>query len=373
MGSGSSKLTRTLSANEKTTTRGIMRKSTRHRRAKSEMGVATQINSSTVIGRIMSTGIPNENSEDRPHDADLPDTPINIPYTTHGEQTMNDNACDYCGVYTGDKNYPCSVCRLVFHKSCVNKLYIKNNQGISLAMAGHRIGDDYWTCHNCEDLPALLTVEEMKYLTENLDKYSIKKDISVSHANYLRYRRGQHYDVYGEDMKPEEMRKTMQHFNHMDIEDKGEIYWKDFLNNETIRILQQRSQNKLLHLLKASEIEDLRKVFKSVDTKGQGQVPKTSARKAFVQWIGAKKKIHTTPKDKQSVKDKKKEQTKNNRKSTMEDKEMLKWGQFVKDYALSIIASRTNTTGFLFTEDDVHLATDYFQTSPDNEKATGNK
>lgn len=174
-------------------------------------------------------------------------------------------------------------------------------------------------------------------------------------------------------MKPEEMRKTMQHFNHMDIEDKGEIYWKDFLNNETIRILQQRSQNKLLHLLKASEIEDLRKVFKSVDTKGQGQVPKTSARKAFVQWIGAKKKIHTTPKDKQSVKDKKKEQTKNNRKSTMEDKEMLKWGQFVKDYALSIIASRTNTTGFLFTEDYVHLATDYFQTSPDNEKATGNK
>lgn len=89
MGSGSSKLTRTLSANEKTTTRGIMRKSTRHRRAKSEMGVATQINSSTVIGRIMSTGIPNENSEDRPHDADLPDTPITIPYTTHGEQVKS--------------------------------------------------------------------------------------------------------------------------------------------------------------------------------------------------------------------------------------------------------------------------------------------
>lgn len=74
---------------------------------------------------------------------------IVIIISTSSLQTMNDNACDYCGVYTGDKNYPCSVCRLVFHKSCVNKLYIKNNQGISLAMAGHRIGDDYWTCHNC--------------------------------------------------------------------------------------------------------------------------------------------------------------------------------------------------------------------------------
>lgn len=172
MGSGSSKLTRTLSANEKTTTRGIMRKSTRHRRAKSEMGVATQINSSTVIGRIMSTGIPNENSEDRPHDADLPDTPINIPYTTHGEQTMNDNACDYCGVYTGDKNYPCSVCRLVFHKSCVNKLYIKNNQGISLAMAGHRIGDDYWTCHNCTFQSVMPTIYAI--VAANTTMYTVK-------------------------------------------------------------------------------------------------------------------------------------------------------------------------------------------------------
>lgn len=366
-------MTRTLSVNEKSSSRGTMRKSTRHRRAKSEMGASTQINSSPVVGRIISTGIPNENSEDRPHDADLLDTPMHIPYLTNGEQNSLENACDYCGVYTGDKNYPCSVCGLVFHKSCVNKLYIKNNQGISLAMAGYRIGDDFWTCHNCEDLPALLTVEEIKYLTETLDKYGMKKDTSVTHANYLRYRRGLHNDVYGEDMKPEEMRKTMQHFNHIDMEETGQIYWKDFLNNETVRILQQRSQNKLLHLLKPREIDELRKVFKSVDTKCQGHVPKTSARKAFIQWIGAKKKISTTPKERQSFKDKKKERTKNNKTSTMEDKENIKWDQFVKDYALSIIASRTNTTGFLFTEDYVHLATDYFQISQDNDKDHINK
>ncbi|GAB1598506.1 PHD finger protein 24-like [Argonauta hians] len=355
MGGRSTKITRSSSVTE----RRFSRKSSRHRRTKSDMPTTEQLLSCPDYIRPPSRPPNNFIKRERPRNIDLPTEAIDIPYSPM-KQGGVDVVCSYCGVYTGNENHPCKVCDLVFHKICLGKYYVEICNGSTSCLLNPDvsfIGDENWTCHTCEDLVDLLTVEEYQSLMRRFDRFGVKKDSIVTHANFLKYQRGIYNTIHGEDMKPDEMRKSMQHFEHMDVESKGEIAWKDFMNSETVRILKQRPKHKITHLLTSKEIEEMHAIFKSADNVGQGSAKQVAVRSALIKWLIKRKKVSIPkPKPQRSSFDEKFAKDFVHRKSLPEENsKTISWQEFVTQYALAVIATRSNTFGFIYTDEYMDL------------------
>uniref|UniRef100_A0A0L8GLC8 KIAA1045 RING finger domain-containing protein n=1 Tax=Octopus bimaculoides TaxID=37653 RepID=A0A0L8GLC8_OCTBM len=352
MGGSSTKLTRSFSSRE----RHFNRKSSRHRRTKSDMPTTDQFLTCPDYIRPASRGSSNLTKIERLRNADLPNEPNNIPYFP-AKRGSADVVCSYCGVYTGNENHPCKVCDLVFHKICLNKYYVETCNDTLLDMDPCQINEESWTCHNCEDLLALLTIEEYNSLMRMFEKFGMQKDTLVTHANFLRFRRGVYNNIHGEDMKPDEMKKSMQHFEHMDVNDKGEITRKDFINSEVIRILKQRPEHKITCLLKPKEIEEVRAIFRSIDSLGQGSAKKNAVQGAFIKWLAKRKKISVSKSKsrKCSLDEKRDKEYIRKRSLPGDNSKTIIWQDFVSQYALAVIAARPNTYGYIYTDEYIHL------------------
>nr|KAG5697431.1 hypothetical protein BaRGS_008857 [Batillaria attramentaria] len=70
-------------------------------------------------------------------------------------------------------------------------------------------------------------------------------------------------------------------FQQVDTSKRGRITWCQFLNIETIRILNKRPKNALVRLLTAPELERARDAFRLLDTDMDGRITKAMAHDAL--------------------------------------------------------------------------------------------
>ncbi|KAK3098733.1 hypothetical protein FSP39_022535 [Pinctada imbricata] len=205
--------------------------------------------------------------------------PVEIPYGCKAK-VEPEELCHVCSVYTGRETYPCRICYKVYHEGCLRKLGQCSDPASSVLLrrALKPVG---WSCHECDDLSNLLTQEELFQLYESLDRHQITQDTSVSLEEYLDYRRRVHKEEQNDDMSQAKIQEETARFHKVDRDNTGSITWWEFINYESINVLQRRSKNSILKLLTLREIELSRILFRAFDENLTGFITEYSARKAI--------------------------------------------------------------------------------------------
>ncbi|BFZ16923.1 hypothetical protein BsWGS_19962 [Bradybaena similaris] len=194
--------------------------------------------------------------------------PINVPL--HGvEEPRPDDICYICEVYTGSHVRACRVCYRAYHDSCLAKI------GQPLTESSRQLlAADKWSCHQCVSLNHLLTQEEVKLVLNELENLNIAKD-NLTETSYLKYCR-HHLQAAGQTFTAHNEAQMVQQFRSVDQAKLGTISFTQFLNIETVRLLGQRCQESLVHLLTPAELAEARRMFHKL---GSG-VTATSAKSA---------------------------------------------------------------------------------------------
>ncbi|CAL1531146.1 unnamed protein product [Lymnaea stagnalis] len=198
-------------------------------------------------------------------------SPLEIPLDGVPEPSADD-VCYVCGVYTGCHVRICRVCLKAYHDGCLLKI------GHPLTEKDRRlIACKQWSCHQCVALNHLLTQEEVGEIMDSLEDYDISKD-HITEASYLLYcKQSQIHE--SKVFTAEKEASSVARF-HM-VAKSGIISWIDFLNMESVRILNRRNKDSLVHLLTQAEISEARRAFKLLDKKGLGLISKADVQAYF--------------------------------------------------------------------------------------------
>ncbi|XP_059173568.1 PHD finger protein 24-like isoform X2 [Physella acuta] len=244
-------------------------------------------------------------------------SPVEIPLDGVPDPEPED-ICYVCGVYTGHHVRICRVCLKAYHDGCLQKIGHPLND-----RARHLIVTGQWSCHQCVALNHLLTQEEVKKVMEDLEDYDISRE-KISEQDYLSYckqsliKEGKIFTAEKELSSSERFRMAAQ---------SGYISWNDFLNIESIRILNKRCKDSLVHLLTQAEIAEARKAFRQLDKQGIGLVSKAEVQLFF---DGSKSRVSTYFPDNSII-------------YIDEDLESpVTWPEFLRDRAIYYLGQRPN-------------------------------
>ncbi|KAH9523632.1 hypothetical protein Btru_040517 [Bulinus truncatus] len=234
------------------------------------------------------------------------------------QSPVPEDVCYVCGVYTGYHVRICRVCLKAYHDGCLLKI------GHPLTDKSRRlIGCKQWSCHQCVALNHLLTQEEVRGALEDLEDLDISRE-HITEADYLNFCK-QSLTRDGKMFTSEKEASSLTRFRV--AAKSGVITWTDFLNMESIRILNKRNKDSLVHLLTQSEIAEARKAFKLLDKKEMGLISKSEVQNFF---DSAKTRVSSYfPDDSMIYID--------------EDLDSpVTWGEFLRDRAIYFLGQRPN-------------------------------
>ncbi|XP_013378662.1 PHD finger protein 24 isoform X2 [Lingula anatina] len=260
------------------------------------------------------------------------------------EQTIT---CSLCRSDNIDNAlYKCRICARHFHERCLQKIgFCQDEESLrQLHKAKTKVG---WSCHECDNLNNILTEEEQVELIENFEKCDVNMDATISVEEYLDYKQKEYLALFHTPMPKEEEDLEKTKFRHMDTDGTGTIDWWEFLNYETIRLLERtRTKNALLRLLTPSEIDTAREAFSQFDLDGDGLITEVEAKKAFSRLPNKAFLI--------------KNRTKHIMDADADNSGNVSWTEFLKQRAIVMLAARPNkavkhlgNSAVMDTEDDM--------------------
>ncbi|XP_053153651.1 PHD finger protein 24 isoform X2 [Hemicordylus capensis] len=209
------------------------------------------------------------------------------------EQVANEEMCEVCEVWTAESLFPCRVCTRVYHDGCLRRMgFLPHERATEALEAAHT--ETGWSCYYCDNLNLLLTEEEMKSLSESFQQHKVAPESQLCLDAFLSYkrlarrrrRRQPEKQQPGREEEPEEEEQLALQFAALDPEKKGLLEWADFLNHESLLLLQEtRTQNSLLRLLTGKERERAREAFLALDQHGDGLISEAGCRQAQHTWF----------------------------------------------------------------------------------------
>lgn len=200
--------------------------------------------------------------------------PVDIAFFQEGK-VEPEELCHVCSVYTGSETLLCGVCYRVFHEGCLAKIGQWSGPPDLLANSG------MWSCHQCANLGNLLTEKEIIDVLRRLDKCGIRKEDDLALADYMAYCHMSLQEDEGKILTRDKAENARRRFGQADTANRGRITWLQFLNIETVRILNKRSKNALVRLLTQAELERARDAFRILDTDMDGRITKETAHTAL--------------------------------------------------------------------------------------------
>ncbi|XP_005099022.2 uncharacterized protein LOC101861731 [Aplysia californica] len=189
-------------------------------------------------------------------------------------QPTAEETCYVCGVFTGYQLRTCRVCLRAYHDGCLAKV----GHGLS-EVARTQSTRGHWSCHQCVSLNHLLTQEEVRGVMEAVIDLGISSE-SISEADYLKYCKDD-AKASGKKMTEEREASCSHRFRQMDKANKGQLSWTQFLNMESIRILDNRCSRSLVNLLTQAELQEARTVFQNLDREKKGVAKKSDIHAMF--------------------------------------------------------------------------------------------
>ncbi|XP_046357951.2 PHD finger protein 24-like isoform X2 [Haliotis rufescens] len=195
--------------------------------------------------------------------------PIYIPYTTTHKLTP-DSLCHICSVYTGSEVYSCAVCYRVYHESCLSKIGQCQNEAVRYLHASQSASG--WSCHLCDTVSNLLTEEEMIGLLDMFRKCNVTAGEDLTRDQYFSYRKQHYKGQLGTEMTSDELRDELLVVSQLSKGLTGRVSWSNFLNHESLKVLERRNKNSLVRYLSDPEIECARQMVKPRDKTGRGDV-----------------------------------------------------------------------------------------------------
>ncbi|XP_076440079.1 uncharacterized protein LOC143279790 [Babylonia areolata] len=212
---------------------------------------------------------------DRQRPADDNDLlPVDIAFFQEGKAEPEE-LCHVCSVYTGSETLLCGVCYRVFHEGCLAKIGQWSGPPDLLANSG------MWSCHQCANLGNMLTKQEIIEVLRRLDKCGIRREDDMSLADYMAYCHMSLQEDEGKVLTRDKAENARRRFSQADTAARGRITWLQFLNIESVRILNKRSKNALVRLLTQAELERARDAFRMLDTDMDGRITKETAHNAL--------------------------------------------------------------------------------------------
>ncbi|XP_064625182.1 PHD finger protein 24-like isoform X2 [Lineus longissimus] len=211
-------------------------------------------------------------------DIDENDT-FDIPYQQQ-DKVQSDKLCHVCSVYTGSETYPCRICTRVYHESCLRTIgHCQDTVSTAQLLRAKEIVG--WSCPNCDTLNNLLTEEEMEELMDTFDKLDLNRDTSVSLEEFLTFKKRQYLEEVCEEIDSDTLENMKREFRIMDADRTGTLDWWEFLNYESVKMLEKRSKVALVRLLSPKEVERIRETFTAFDTDCDGEITTSEATKAY--------------------------------------------------------------------------------------------
>ncbi|PVD23361.1 hypothetical protein C0Q70_16629 [Pomacea canaliculata] len=199
--------------------------------------------------------------------------PVDIAFFQEG-RVQPEELCHICSVYTGSETMTCGVCYRTYHESCLSK--------IGQWCDSHKSEPGtLWTCHQCANLGNLLTEEEIINVLRRLDKCGIRREDDLTLADYMAYCHLSLQEDEGKILTREKAENARRRFAQVDTAHSGRITWCQFLNIESVRILNKRPKNSLVRLLTSPELERARDAFRLLDTDMCGRITKATAHEAL--------------------------------------------------------------------------------------------
>ncbi|XP_046357950.2 PHD finger protein 24-like isoform X1 [Haliotis rufescens] len=250
--------------------------------------------------------------------------PIYIPYTTTHKLTP-DSLCHICSVYTGSEVYSCAVCYRVYHESCLSKIGQCQNEAVRYLHASQSASG--WSCHLCDTVSNLLTEEEMIGLLDMFRKCNVTAGEDLTRDQYFSYRKQHYKGQLGTEMTSDELRDELLVVSQLSKGLTGRVSWSNFLNHESLKVLERRNKNSLVRYLSDPEIECARQMVKPRDKTGRGDVSRDDLLRLTSQFDQI---FHVTYRQDKII---------------FADDDLtgsVNWERFLKDVSIFLIAGRLN-------------------------------